>query len=67
MVTGPLVSNEGRRAGKVVACTGRKGLALVSISRDTSPTHFQLKNADIEIFLPSWWPADPVSVSSQSL
>ncbi|VBB27389.1 unnamed protein product [Acanthocheilonema viteae] len=66
MVTGSLI-NVGRRTGKVIACTGRKGLALVPISRNTPPTHFQSKDEDIEIFLPSWWPADPASVSSQSL
>ncbi|EJD74338.1 hypothetical protein LOAG_18340 [Loa loa] len=67
MVTGSLVNSEGRRAGKVIACTGKKGLALVPISRNTSPTHFQSMNEDIEIFLPPWWPADPFSVSSRSL
>ncbi|MCP9264502.1 Aminomethyltransferase [Dirofilaria immitis] len=67
MVTGSLISNEGRRAGKVIACTGRKGLALIPISRDVSPTHFHSANEDIEIFLPSWWPANAANVSFQSL
>uniref|UniRef100_A0A0R3RPJ7 GCV_T domain-containing protein n=1 Tax=Elaeophora elaphi TaxID=1147741 RepID=A0A0R3RPJ7_9BILA len=67
MVTGSLISTEGRRAGRVVACTGRKGLALIPISRNTPPIHFQPKSEDIEIFLPSWCPADLASVSPQSL
>ncbi|OZC07200.1 glycine cleavage T-protein [Onchocerca flexuosa] len=67
MATGSLVTNEGRRVGKVIACNGRKGLALVPISRNIPSKHFQSESEDIEIFVPSWWPADPVSVSSQSL
>ncbi|VDM09609.1 unnamed protein product [Wuchereria bancrofti] len=67
MVTGPLTNSDGRRAGKVIACTGRKGLALVYTSGSNPPTHFQLQNENIEIFLPSWWPSDSFSVSSQAL
>nr|CDP90586.1 Bm3944 [Brugia malayi] len=67
MVTGTLINSDGRRAGKVIACTGRKGLALVYTSGSNPPTHFQLQNENIEIFLPSWWPSDSFSVSSQAL
>ncbi|CAG9529557.1 unnamed protein product [Cercopithifilaria johnstoni] len=69
MVTGSLVNKQGSRTGRVIACTGRKGLALVPISRNVPlTTHFQSENEeDIEVFLPSWWPADPASVSLQSL
>lgn len=67
MVTGPLISSKGQRAGRVIACTGSKGLALVPVSRNIPLTHFQSKSGDIKVFLPSWWPAEPISVSSQSL
>uniref|UniRef100_A0A915Q502 Aminomethyltransferase folate-binding domain-containing protein n=1 Tax=Setaria digitata TaxID=48799 RepID=A0A915Q502_9BILA len=63
MITGSLVNNEGRLVGKVVACNGRKGLAMVPISRNSSPMHFRSKTENIETFLPSWWPTDPLHVS----
>ncbi|VDK68296.1 unnamed protein product [Litomosoides sigmodontis] len=62
MITGPLISSKGERAGRVIACTGSKGLALVPVSRNIPLTYFQSKSENIEVFLPSWWPAEPANV-----
>lgn len=67
MVHGSLISSEGRREGKVVACNGRKGLALVPFSRIDTRKHFRTESDEIEIFIPSWWPINYARVSPHSM
>ncbi|VDN22266.1 unnamed protein product [Gongylonema pulchrum] len=55
-VSGKLVSSEGRREGKIVACNGRKGLAMVPYSPDFIQKQFRTEEDEIDVFLPSWWP-----------
>ncbi|VDM97709.1 unnamed protein product [Thelazia callipaeda] len=67
VVTGPLIDNEGRHEGRVVACNGRKGLALVPYLRDINRTTYMTKNGNIEIFWPFWWPSKLRAHSHQTL
>ncbi|VDN59765.1 unnamed protein product [Dracunculus medinensis] len=55
MVSGTVLNERSETVGRIIACNGRKGLALVNLKKG-STNSFQTSKGSIALCVPHWWP-----------